>query len=159
MSEPFRLNQVLGHARLKEEAQAAELSALDAEHRRSTSMLKRLREQEAAQLAALADATRAGAFDPATTETARRYLARLEDLITEQLGQVAAVAARLEASRVELLAIAREKRLLEKLEERHDENVSADEARRERVRSDELTSQRHQRMQRRPTSGAQEEVA
>ena len=80
-------------------------------------------------------------------------------MITEQLGQVAAVAARLEASRVELLAIAREKRLLEKLEERHDENVSADEARRVRVRSDELTSQRHQRMQRRPTSGAQEEVA
>ena len=60
MSEPLRLNQVLGHARLKEEAQAAELSALDAEHRRSTSMLQRLREQEAAQLAALADATRAG---------------------------------------------------------------------------------------------------
>lgn len=159
MSEPFRLHQVLDHARLKQEAQATALSTLDAEHRRSVSALQRLREREASQLAALADATGGGALDPTTTEAARHYLARLEGEINEQLTHIAAVAARLETSRAELLAIAREKRLLEKLEERHDEGVNADEARRDRIHSDELTGQRHQRMQRRPDSGTQQEVA
>ena len=138
MSESFRLGQVLNHARLKEEAQATQLSTLDAEYRRATTALEQLREQEASQLSALAAATRTGALDPAATEAARHYLARLETAISEQLELVAAVEARVEASRAELLAVAREKRLLERLEERHDESVAADTARRENDRSDEL---------------------
>lgn len=145
MSESFRLGQVLDHARLKEEAQAAELSAVDAEYRRCVSELQRLREQEASQLASLADVNRAGAFDPSATEAARHYLARLEAMINEQLEQVAALAARVETSRAGLLEVAREKRLLERLEERHDSDVAADFARREGAHADELSGQRHQR--------------
>ena len=146
MTESFRLGQVLNHARLKEEAQATTLSALDAEYRRAATALEQLREQESAQLEALAEATRTGALDPASTEAARHYLARLEQSITEQIAHVAEVEARVEAERAELLAIAREKRLLERLEERHDQTVAADTARRENARSDELSGQRHQRL-------------
>lgn len=149
MTGSFRLGQVLGHARLKEEAQAAQLSTLDAEYRRAVATLMQLREQESSQLVALADATRSGALDPAATEAARHYLAHLEASIDEQVAVVAAVEARVEESRAGLLAIAREKRLLEKLEERHDEGVAADTARRENEQSDELSGQRHQRMQQR----------
>jgi flagellar FliJ protein len=148
MTQPFRLGQVLDHARMKEDAQAVQLSTLDAECRRSRHALDQLREQEAAQLSALAEATRAGALDPAATEAARHYLARLEQAIAEQIAHVAAVEARVEESRQELLAIAREKRLLERLEERHDETVAADAARRENARTDELSTQRHLRQQR-----------
>lgn len=158
MSKPFRLNQVLDHTRLKEEAQAAALSALDAEHRRSSSALQQLREREASQLAALAAETRTGALDPATREAAQQYVTRLEAAINEQLALVAAVAARVEASRTELQAIAREKRLLEQLEERHDRAATTEEARREGAQSDELAGQRHQRMHGRRQHG-QEEVA
>ena len=151
MSETFRLNQVLDHARLKEEAQATELSGLDAEHRRSQSALDQLREKRASQLAALAATNRPGKFDRHAIEVASHYLERLEDSITEQVTHVVAVAARVEESRVALLAIAREKRLLERLEERHDETVAADQMRRENTRSDELSGQRFQRMrQQRP---------
>ena len=148
MTKQFRLHQVLDHTRLKEDAQAVELAGLDAERRRSESTLHQLREQEAAQLAALVASTRTGALDPATTEASRHYLARLETSIEKRLELCAAVTARMEASRAELLAVAREKRLLERLEERHDEDVGATAARRERVEADELSGQRHQRMQR-----------
>lgn len=153
MTQAFRLGQVLGHARLKEEAQAAQLSTLDAEYRRAVAVLMQLREQESSQLAALADATRSGALDPSVTEAARHYLAHLESSIDEQVALVATVEARVEESRAGLLAVAREKRLLEKLEERHDEGVAADTARRESASSDELSGQRHQRMQQRPPHG------
>ena len=148
MSEEFRLGQVLGHTRLKEEAQAVELSALDAEYRAALAALAALHEQEAAQLEGLAEATRTGALDPAATEAARNYLAHLETSIERQQRLVAAIAERVESSRAELLAIAREKRLLEKLEERHDDEIAAATARRERAASDELSAQRHQRLQR-----------
>lgn len=153
MSQPFRLGQVLGHARLKEEAQVAQLSTVDAEYRRAVAVLMQLREQESSQLNALADATRSGSVDPAITEAARHYLAHLESSIDEQVALVAAVEARVEESRAELLAVAREKRLLEKLEERHDEDVAADTARRENASADELTGQRHQRMQQQRPNG------
>jgi len=153
MSESFRLGQVLGHARLKEEAKAAELATVEAEYRRAALALGQLQEQETSQLAALAEATRVGALDPAATEASRHYLARLEQQVTEQLAQVAALEVRVEDHRIALLDVAREKRLLERLEERHNEDQAADSARRESTRSDELSGQRHQRMQRQRPHG------
>jgi len=150
MSKSFRLGQVLDHARVREEAQAAALAALDAECRRSRAALQQLRDQESAQLAALSATVRRGAFDPAATEASQHYLARLERAIGEQRTHLAEAEARREASRADLLAIAREKRLLERLEERHDESAAAESARRESTRSDELSGQRHQRQQQRP---------
>jgi flagellar export protein FliJ len=151
MSDSFRLGQVLDHARLKEEARAIELSALDAEYHRAAAALEQLRDQEAAQLRALAETSRrGGAFDPAAIEAARHYLAHLEASIEKQLAEVAAMEARVEASRMELLAVSREKRLLEQLEQRHDESTAMSTARRESARSDELSGQRHQRQQQRP---------
>ena len=70
--------------------------------------------------------------------------------IEKQLAEVAAMEARVEASRMELLAVSREKRLLEQLEQRHDESTAISTARRESARADELSGQRHQRQQQRP---------
>ncbi len=150
MTQQFRLNQVLDHARLKEEAQATELSTLDAEHRRALEALQQLREQEASQLAALSDASNAGSFDPAVIEASRHYLARLESSISEQLAHVSAMATAVEASRTALLALSREKRLLERLEEQHDDGVAADTLRRENAHADELNGQRFQRARQQP---------
>lgn len=150
MTEQFRLNQVLDHARVKEEAQATELSTLDAQHRQALEALQQLRDQEASQIAALSDASKTGAFDPAVIEASRHYLARLERSISEQLVQVSTLATALEASRLALLALSREKHLLERLEERHDDGVAADTARRESAHADELSGQRFQRAQRQP---------
>lgn len=147
MTETFRLAQLLDLARRNEEAKAIALATLDAERRHGEAALAQLQAREAAQLASLAGA-RTGDLDPAHAVTARRYLASLERLIEEQRQRVDAVSALLEEAREALLAATREKRLLERMEERFDDRVAAETSRRERVTADELAGQRFQRLRR-----------
>jgi flagellar FliJ protein len=147
MSETFRLAQLLDLARRNEEAKAIALSTLDAERRHGEAALAQLQAREAAQLASLAEA-RAGGLDPVQAVAARHYLASLERLIEEQRQQLDAVCAQLEEAREALLAATRERRLLERMEERFDDRVAAETSRRERVTADELAGQRFQRLRR-----------
>ena len=146
MSDVFRLQQLLNLRRQTEEQQAISLATVEAEQQHSQFALQRLLAQEAVQLASITDARRAGPLDPVNAEATRQYLEHLEALIVRQREQAAEVAARVHAQRAELLEATREKRLLERLEERHDETVTAEASRLENARTDEVAAQRHRRL-------------
>lgn len=146
MSDAFRLQQLLNLRRQTEEQKAITLATVEAEQQHSLSGLQQLLAQEAAQLASMADARRTGALDPVNAEATGLYLQHLEEAIARQREHVAAVTARVEASRSELVEATREKRLLERLEERHDETVAAETSRLENAQTDEVAAQRHRRL-------------
>jgi len=148
MSETFRLRQLLDLRRRAEEEKAIALATVEAEQQHSQFALQQLLSQEAAQLASMAEVGRGQPLDPVNVEATRQYLQHLEDSIVQQRQQLAEVSARVEARRSELVEATREKRLLEQMEERHDESVAAAANRRENARIDELAAQRHQRLRR-----------
>lgn len=146
MSDAFRLKQVLNLRRQTEEQQAISLATVEAEQQYSQFALQQLLAQETAQLASMADARRLESLDPTNAEATRLYLHHLEESIERQREQVAEVSARVESSRAELVEATREKRLLERLEDRHDETVAAEVSRAEDARTDEVAAQRYRRL-------------
>lgn len=148
MSETFRLRQLLDLRRRTEEEKAVALATVEAEQQHSRFALQGLIAQEAAQLASMANAGHGEALDPVSVEATRQYLQHLEDSIERQRQQLAEVSARVEARRAELVEATREKRLIEQMEERHDESVAAAANRRENAQIDEMAAQRHQRLRR-----------
>lgn len=146
MSDVFRLQQLLDLRRRAEEEKAIALATVEAEQQHLQFALQQLLAQEAAQLASMAVARQAGPLDPVNVEATRQYLQHLEALIERQRTQVIEVTTRVEAQRVELLEATREKRLLDRLEERHDETVVAEASRLENARTDEIAALRHRRL-------------
>lgn len=146
MSEGFRLQQLLNLRRQTEEQKAITLSTVEAEQQLSLSSLQQLLAQETTQLASMADARRTGSLDPVNAEATRLYLEHLEESIERQREQVAAMTVQVDARRAELVEATREKRLLERLEERHDETVAAEASRLEDTQTDEIAAQRYRRL-------------
>jgi len=147
MSDAFRLEQLLNLRRQAEEQHAISLATVEAEQQHSQFALQQLLAQEAAQLASMSEVdTRP--LDLASAEATRLYLQHLEESITQQREQVAVVTDRVETSRAELLEATRAKRLLERLEDRHDEAVAAEASRLEDEETDEIAAQRHRRLHR-----------
>jgi flagellar protein FliJ len=146
MSDTFRLQQLLNLRRQTEEQQAISLATVEAEQQHSQFTLQQLLAQEAAQLALITDSRTSGSLDPANAEATRIYLQHLEESISQQREQVALVTERVESSRAELVEATREKRLLERLEDRHDEAVAAEASRIEDAQTDEIAAQRYRRL-------------
>lgn len=141
----FRLQQVLDHKRRQEEAKTLELATLAAEQRRSQDELRGLREKEGAQLHALQEIARCGAIDPTRLDAALGYLDAIESSIARQAEFVRSIEERVLEGRGELIAILKEKQLLEKLEHQHATDQRAAEHRRENGEFDEIAAQRHTR--------------
>ena len=144
MAGTFRLQQVLEHKRGQEEAKTLELATLAAEHRRTQDDLRALREKQVAQLRALQGA-KAGAIDPSGLEAALGYLDAIEGWIVRQTELVTAIEDRVLGCRGELIAILKEKQLLEKLEHQHATEQRGAETRRENGQIDEIAAQRFAR--------------
>ena len=143
MAGTFRLQQVLDHKRRQEEAKTLELATLTAEQRRTNDDLRTLRDKEEAQLHSLQLVARAGAIDPSRLDAALGYLDVLEASITRQTEIVTAIEERVLEGRGELIAILKEKQLLEKLEQQHATERRGVENRRENGQFDELAAQRY----------------
>ncbi|MBT5774102.1 MAG: flagellar export protein FliJ [Dehalococcoidia bacterium] len=146
MSDAFRLQQLLDLRRRAEEEKAISLATAEAEHQHLQFALQMLLPQEAAQLASMASAGSTGSLDPVNVEATRLYLEHLEGSIQRQHEQMAEVSVRVNAQRAELIEATREKRLLERLEERHDETVATEASRLENAQTDEIAAQRHRRL-------------
>jgi flagellar export protein FliJ len=142
MAGKFRLQQVLDHKRRQEEEKTLELATLTAEQRRSESELRQLRDKEEAQLQALQDIARVGAIDPSRLDSALWYLDAIEGSISRQLELVASLEEKVLESRDALIAILKEKQLLEKLEERQASAAREVEQRLEGNQLDEIAAQR-----------------
>jgi flagellar export protein FliJ len=139
----FRLQQVLEHKRRQEEAKTLELATLSAEQRRSHDDLRGLRDKEEAQLHALQESARAGAIDPRRLDSALGYLDSIEASIARQSELVSELAERVLEGRGELIAILKEKQLLEKLEQQHAADQRGVANRRENGQFDEIAAQRY----------------
>jgi flagellar export protein FliJ len=142
MANGFRLQQVLDHKRRLEEAKTLELATLTAEQRSCQAQLERLREQEEVQLAALQEVAKASAVDPARLDAALAYLDSIEGSIARQMALAASLQEKVLESRDELVAILKEKQLLEKLQSQQETSERGEAQRREGNESDDLTSRR-----------------
>jgi flagellar export protein FliJ len=142
MAATFRLQQVLDHKRRQEEEKTLELATLTAEHHRSETELRQLREKEEAQLQALQDVARARAIDPSRLDAALSYLDALEGSISRQVELVQSIEERVLESRGGLVEILKEKQLLEKLEQQQAAEARGVERRHEGNQLDEIAAQR-----------------
>jgi flagellar export protein FliJ len=147
MTRGFQLDQVLEHARRREEQQQLHLKTLADEERRLRGQLEALRDKAATQARLLSERARVGAINPAELSAALGYLDALSASIAGQQGLVASCAARVLETREQLVAILQEKQSLETLKRKHDEAERRDASRLEAKALDDLTSTRFVRGQ------------
>ena len=145
MPKPFRLQALLEHKTHLEQQQTLVLAGRDAERRRACDVLDTLREAEAEHLRHLDTLARSARIDAPQQRDAVSYLGRIETSIAFQRDVIAEAEARVQESRDVLLEILKEKRALERLREHHAGDEAREEARREALDVDEITTARYVR--------------
>ena len=137
----FRLVQVLERERQQEKLKQRELSSLAQQRRRAQEALQALLRQ-AQELREAMTRRRRERIDAAQLDQARSYLDSMAESIRQQEDVMRALEEQVLSSREALVATLRRKRMLERLQGRHEAEVSADEQRREGLAADELTAVR-----------------
>ena len=137
----FRLVQVLERERQQEELKQRELSSLAQQRRGAQEALQALLRQ-AQELRETMARRRRERIDAAQLDQARSYLDSMAESIRQQEDVMRALEEQVLSSREALVETLRRKRMLERLQGRHEAEVSADEQRREGLAADELTAVR-----------------
>ena len=137
----FRLVQVLERERQQEELKQRELSSLAQQRRGAQEALQALLRQ-AQELRETMTRRRRERIDAAQLDQARSYLDSMAESIRQQEDVMRALEEQVLSSREALVETLRRKRMLERLQGRHEAEVSAGEQRREGLAADELTAVR-----------------
>lgn len=141
----FRLQTVLDLKQRLEDAQQQELANLAQQRMQAEEALRLLAQQQRSQEDALAGRVRNGLLRADEVNSALAYIENVRASITAQRDHSAALEQRIHSSRERLTELARERQVLEKLRERHLEEVAVEENRRDQRAADELVSQRYAR--------------
>jgi flagellar FliJ protein len=141
----FRLQTVLDLKQRMEDAQQQELAALAHQRQMAEEALRLLAQQAEQHQRALAERTASGRIDPREIAGALAYIEAVRASIAAQRDLASELEAKVRESRERLLGITREKRMLERLRERHVAAEAQEADRRDQRAADELVSQRYAR--------------
>jgi flagellar export protein FliJ len=141
----FRLEQVLAHKKRLEETMQIHLASLEAQHRQETDAMTALERRSTEQRRALRSRQDEVRLDPGEMERSLAYLDALERERHRQAEVVAQIAAEVDRSREQLLAVAQERKALERLKEQQLERWAEEEKRAEYRENDNLNMARSHR--------------
>jgi flagellar FliJ protein len=141
----FRLQTVLELKQRLEDAQQQELANLAQQRLQAEEALRLLAQQQHEQEEALATRVRRGQLHADEVGSALAYIEGVRISITAQRDHTSALELRIRESRERLAELARERQVLEKLRDRHNEAEAVEETRRDQRAADELVSQRYAR--------------
>lgn len=141
----FRLEQVLAHKKRLEETMQIHLASLELQQRQEEEALAALVRRAAEQQQALRRRQGGARLDPADVERALAYLDALDRERQRQEQVLLQLREQVERSRQQLIAVAQERKALERLKEQHLERWAQEEKRAELRATDELNMARAHR--------------
>jgi flagellar FliJ protein len=137
----FKLDGVLRHRERVEEDRQRELAIVQAELSRLQAMVRGIEEEMQKSTADVRDNHLVGRLNMAYLAAHRRYMLGMQRKGMDLLETVNAQQARVNEARAALAEASKQKKILEKLRERHKERWVADVARAEASAADELATQ------------------
>ena len=143
----FRLQNVLDYRAGLADRARQELGVLQAHVREAEEALAALFRAEQQALQQLGAAQSAPLMDLAEITRLLEYGQVLAVRIAEQRGVIAQRRQEADAKQQEVIALAKDAKVLEKLRERQREELQQDDARREQAETSEIAANRHQRLQ------------
>jgi flagellar FliJ protein len=143
----FRLQNVLDYRAGLADRARQELGVLQAHVREAEEALAALFRAEQRALQQLGAAQSAPLMDLAEITRLLEYGQVLAVRIAEQRGVIAQRRQEADAKQQEVIALAKDAKVLEKLRERQREELQQDDARREQAETSEIAANRHQRLQ------------
>ncbi len=144
MSKPFRLRRVLEHRRgLEREQQGVMALARRAAAEGEQTLGELLEHGWAERVRARANSE--GTLDVGGAERSHRYRAQLGEAISTQEERVGELGSALSGAEETLLVRRRDRRVLEKLEERHRDRIAEEEERQDAALTDEVVMGREAR--------------
>ncbi|HEY8491784.1 MAG TPA: flagellar export protein FliJ [Dehalococcoidia bacterium] len=141
----FRLEQVLAHKKRLEETMQIHLANLELRLRQETEALAALERRAAEQQQALRRRQGGARLDPGDVERALAYLDALDRERQRQGQAVAQIQEQVDRSREQLIAVAQERKALERLKEQQLERWALEEKRAELRATDEMNMARAHR--------------
>jgi flagellar FliJ protein len=139
----FRLQPVLNFKSSKVDVLEMEFSNLKAAHLREVGVLNALQRANQQHVDALCAEQQARDIDCQAIQLRQEYLNVLKDCMLRQSSRVIEAERQVETKREELVNLMKEKKVLEKLQERHLAQVRADQAHREARAVDDLMISRY----------------
>ena len=145
MERRFRLQPVLHYRANREEMLTMELAKLQAEELAARNFLEELRGESERTLADTASLLGAGKVDLAAVEQGFVYAEAVQAAIGTQVGIVAGASVRVEAKRAEVIEAMQQRKVLEKLKQRHDRAYDEWATRVEQANIDDMVTVRYNR--------------
>lgn len=153
MERRFRLQPVLHFRANREEMLTMELGKLQAEEMAARGFLDELRAESERTLADMGALLGAGKVDVAAVEQGFVYAEAVQAAIKAQMTILVAASAAVEAKRAEVIEAMQQRKILEKLKQRHDRAYDEWATRLEQAAIDDMVTVRYNRDNRRAASG------
>lgn len=141
----FKLQSILDYKQTREDEEKEKLAGLIGEKARQEEHLAALKAQKAADQQEMRRRQQAGALDVEELKRYNQHLKTLERAIENQLLLIQELAVRIEAQRQALVKASQEKKVYEKVKEKHRDTFLQEEDAEERKLIDELATLRYVR--------------